>query len=379
MPLRKGLVRMISSHRTTHVKPILPPVPSIFCATRHHVTHHDVIDEPTHKNGHLARRCEQVTRYGVYSNIGLVIIKGSAGIMTNSMGLIADAYHSLTDLISDFITFFTIKFSKQLPTRSFPFGFGKIDTLGTLSVASLLSFGSLYITKESFDKLYNIVYNINDNYNISSSMDMNVLNGSILSMPHFALGCVVLSIFIKEWLYRITIKAGNEYSSNVTIANAWHHRSDAYTSLIALIGVGGTVVGYPILDPLCGIIIGLYLIKIGINFGQISILQLLDHSCNENKLEYYDQIKNIILNINGVNGIDNLIIKQSGQFIHIYSNIFIDSKETMYQVDKIIDNVKHELHHESKLDIQYLALIPMSGPKEKGKLVHDHEHIRDHT
>jgi len=168
--------------------------------------------------------------------------------MTNSMALIADATHTFTDLCSDFITYFTITFSQREPTKTFPLGFGKIDTLGTLSVAGLLAFCSYHVVTTSVSKLYLGV------------------SAAAITMPFVAMGCVMVSLFVKEWLYRITIKAGNEYQSNVTIANAWHHRSDAWSSLIALLGVGGSFIGYPLLDPLCGTVVGVYLLKIGADF-----------------------------------------------------------------------------------------------------------------
>ena len=124
---------------------------------------------------------------GVYSNIGLVALKGSTGLATNSMALIADATHSLTDLISDFMTFATIKYSQTKPNSKFPLGFGKIDTLGTLPVAALLCLGSYQIVTVSASKLYAAYLGTAT---------------SVIVMPHLAIGCILVALGVKEWIYR---------------------------------------------------------------------------------------------------------------------------------------------------------------------------------
>eukprot|EP01084_Bolivina_argentea_P121527 215370_1 len=143
---------------------------------RHHI-HLPVRDKNVaERNRELAKRCEDVTKTGVYANIGLVILKSGAGYMTNSMALIADATHSLTDLMSDFMTYFTIKYSQREPTKRFPLGFGKVDTLGTLPVATLLTFGSYHIVTTSINKLYLL-------YSGAAA--------GIIIMPYVAMSCVI--------------------------------------------------------------------------------------------------------------------------------------------------------------------------------------------
>lgn len=285
----------------------------------------------------LGEENERVTRIGVYSNIGLTLIKGFGGYLTNSMSLIADAIHSLSDLLSDFITFFTIRYSRSKPTINFPYGFGKIDTLGSLSVSGILIIASYHITKLSFIKLYTGTY-------ITSS----------IIMPQFALICILSSLIIKEWLYRITIKAGNESNSNVTKVNAWHHRSDALTSFVALIGVGGSFIGYPIADPLCGFLVGVYLFRMSSQFIKSGIYELLDHSTNEK----YNEIKNIIQNINGVINVDELILKKSGVYFHVVTRIKVNDQLNMKEVQLIVDKVKLTLQEKHELHIQHLIVVP---------------------
>ena len=300
------------------------------------------------KNRQLAKQCEDVTKMGVYANIGLVLLKGSAGFMTNSMALIADATHSFTDLLSDFMTFATIKYSQRKPTKRFPLGFGKIDTLGTLPVAGLLTIGSYHIIKQSLNKLY-----------LGSA-------ATVITMPHIAMGCVILSLIVKEYLYRITIKAGEEYHSSVTIANAWHHRTDAYSSLIALVGVGGYFIGYPILDPICGMIVGFYLLKIGAGFFKLGFEELLDR----NSEYHWNIVKKCIDDSDGIKGIHDLVVTQSGQYVHINCELMVDQQLNMNQIQDILDNVKVRLHNNEGLNIQHLGLVPIP--------FHDHDHDHQH-
>ena len=352
------LRRIFSPHHHFHSLPILsiPLHPSSnLYQKRHHVP--QPLLKNVDRNRGLAQQCENVTKLGVYSNIGLVFVKGSAGFMTNSMALIADATHSLTDLISDFMTYFTIRYSQRAPTTKFPLGFGKIDSLGTVTVAGLLTLCSYHVVSASVSKLY-----------ISAS-------ASVITMPHVAMGCVLLSIVVKEWLYRITIKAGDEYHSNVTIANAWHHRSDAYTSAIALVGVGGYWMGYPMLDPICGTIVGVYLLKIGADFFKVGFEQLLDRNSDV----HLNDVKGIIAKCDGVEEVHDLMVIQSGQYIHIKAEIVVNQALNMNEAHEIVNNVKTKLYEDEILNIQQLCIVPI--PYDEHMLHHhhhEHNHDEDH-
>ena len=345
---------------------LLHPVSSVhYHHKRHHLTYdrhphpnplsppsatHD--PEMTSKTQELANRCEHVTKLGVYANIGLVALKGSAGLMTNSMALIADATHSLTDLVSDFMTFATIKYSQMAPTSKFPLGFGKIDTLGTITVAGLLCIGSYHIVTVSVSQLYAAYLGAPT---------------SVLVMPQMAMLCAVFSLALKEWLYRITTKAGKEYNSSVTVANAWHHRSDAYSSGIALLGVGGYYVGYPIADPMCGLAVGVYLLKIGINIFKLGFQQLLDR----NSEMHWDMVRGIVERCEGVEGVHDLVVTQSGQYVHIMCEVMVDQQLTMKKVSEIVENVKLKLRDTDTLNIQHLGIVPIPSH-------HHHHHVHHH-
>ena len=162
--------------------------------------------------------------------------------------------------------------------------------------------------------------------------------------------------------FRITIKAGEEYNSSVIIANAWHHRSDAYSSLIALLGVGGYYVGYPMADPLCGLAVGVYLFKIGLDIFKLGFEQLLDR----NSQVHWNIVHDVVKECYGVDGIHDLVVVQSGQYVHIMCEVMVEETLSMKEVDVILDNAKSQLFRTETLNIRHLGIVPIAS--------HQHHH-----
>ncbi|KAG2236206.1 hypothetical protein INT48_003825 [Thamnidium elegans] len=228
---------------------------------------------------HSSKKGMRVTWIGFVSNVGLTISKGTAGVLMNSASLLADATHSFSgNLLSDFVTLYTFKMSRKVPDSIYPYGYGKYETMGSLSVSALLMAGGAGIGFHSFDLLLNTI----DGTHNTSELDPNA--------AWFALG----SVLVKEWLYRITLKVGRSERSDVLIANAWHHRSDAYSSFVALMAIGGTYAGIPIFDPLGGILVSCMILKSGSEIMWSSSKELLDKSISESEL---DEIKNIVASV----------------------------------------------------------------------------------
>ena len=147
-----------------------------------------------------------------------------------------------------------------------------------------------------------------------------------------------------------------------------HHRSDAYSSLIALVGVGGYFVGYPIADPICGLTVGVYLFKIGINIFKLGFEQLLDR----NSEVHWTIVKDVVTHCDGVEGIHDLVVTQSGQYVHIMCEVMVDEALHMAEVNHIMEHVKSQLHHTETLNIQHLGLVPIPFH------AHTHDHDDDH-
>lgn len=213
----------------------------------------------SHSNDHH-ENAVFVTLLGMGANVGLVAVKAICGYLGHSTSMIADAAHSLSDCVSDIMVYFALKMSARPPSRDFPWGYGKLDSAAAGFVgASLIATGA------------GIAYH---------SVDI-ILYSEPVVPTTIALFGAVASILVKEILYRITLKAGRDANSQATIANAWHHRSDSLTSLVALFGIGFSMFGYPILDPLTGLAISGFIVKVGLEFGSTAANDLLDRTCVE--------------------------------------------------------------------------------------------------
>lgn len=197
----------------------------------------------------------------------------------NSSSLMAEALHSLGDLLSDFVTLYAYKFARVKADSKYPYGYGKIEPLGGLIVSGLLAGGGLGMAIHSLDELQFMIFSgvdqVKEVVSESSTFFSHDYSSLIALSPYAAL-ILVASIGVKEWLYRVTLKVGKKTQSSVLIANAYHHRSDVITSIVALVGVGGTAVGLPLLDPIGGLIVSGMVVKMGIESGVPSLKELMD-------------------------------------------------------------------------------------------------------
>eukprot|EP00977_Amphora_coffeiformis_P004756 scaffold1019_cov172-Amphora_coffeaeformis.AAC.9 len=206
------------------------------------------------------RKAQKVTLLGLGTNVGLSALKGGVGYATGSMSLVADAVHSLTDLLSDIITLGAVRISRQPATDAYPHGFGRIETMGAVSVAAFLLSTSVGISYSAVDQILHGTVALTD-------------GGAT-----WATGAAAISLVAKEALYRITIRVAEDQNSPVLYANAWHHRTDALSSVVALAGVGGSWMGYPLCDPIGGFIVGGILGKIGLDIATTSLTEMMDKS-----------------------------------------------------------------------------------------------------
>ncbi|KAH9821588.1 cation efflux protein [Melampsora americana] len=235
-----------------------------------------------------------VTLIGLGSNIILTLIKGIAGYVLSSASLIADAGHSLSDLMGDLITLFCWNWSKKPKDDHYQFGYGKYESIGSLIVAFFLISGGLGIGFHSYSLFLSALKSQVDQSGLMSNL-LAFLPHSI-SLPHThshshgsedsldhsvdfrAAYFALLSVVVKEWLYRMTYRVGKAEESNVLLANALHHRSDAFGSLVALLAIIGSSFGLTILDPIGGFIVCVMILSSGLEIGRKSFYELVDRS-----------------------------------------------------------------------------------------------------
>jgi cation diffusion facilitator family transporter len=222
-------------------------------------------DEEERKSRELHRAADQVTYLGVVINLVLSVGKAVTGVLCHSTALIADAGHSLSDLFSDFITLYAVQLGRLPPDDDHPYGHGKFEAVGSLFLALTLIATGLSVGATSAQKLSEIL----------------TLSSSTIAAPAIlpkrpALIMAALSIVSKEWLYRITKRVGEALNSQVVIANAWHHRSDAYSSILALFSIALAINGWLAADAGAGLIVAGMIALTGVEIMGESIKQLTD-------------------------------------------------------------------------------------------------------
>ncbi|OGE57456.1 hypothetical protein PENARI_c002G00501 [Penicillium arizonense] len=248
----------------------------------HHHHHHDnTYLTSTNKRDAGVR----ITRIGLVANLCMAIGKFIGGYVFHSQSLIADAYHALTDLVSDFLTLGTVAWSLKPPSERFPNGYGKVESIGALGVSGLLLCGGVFMGLNAGQILLAQFYP-----DVAETVAHSGILGHGHSHSHGPIGPSIQaawiaagSIVVKEWLYRATMKVAEERKSSVLASNAIHHRIDSLTSIVALFTIGGSYVFQDAtwLDPVGGLLISLMVIKAGWGNTCTSLLELADTAVDE--------------------------------------------------------------------------------------------------
>lgn len=268
----------------------------------------------------------KVTLVGTAVNVVLTAGKIAAGIVGRSSAMVSDGIHSLSDLVSDIVVLIFVHISSQGKDESHDFGHGKFETFATLMVALLLL---LVAGKMIISGIEDII---------------SVINGGIIAVPTaIALWAAVASIVAKEALYHYTVYVGKKVDSPVVVANAWHHRSDAFSSIGSLIGIGGAMLlgnKFTILDPIAGCIIAIMIIISAIQIAMPAIGELLDVSLPK---EMEDEIVTIAESVQGVHNIHELKTHRNGPSIIIEAHLVVDPHLTVVEAHDICTEVENAL------------------------------------
>ncbi|MCJ1463779.1 hypothetical protein MMC07_002388 [Pseudocyphellaria aurata] len=223
----------------------------------------------------------RITRIGLYVNLVMAIGKGIGGYYFNSQALVADAFHALTDLVSDLMTLGTVSWSLEPPSTRFPRGYGKIESLGSLGVSGLLLTGGVLMGLNACEILYHELFADVAAHGHSHGIlfgHSHSHNPADLGPNINAAWLAAGSIIVKEYLYRATMKIALERKSSILASNAVHHRIDSLTSIVALVAIGGSHVftGNTWLDPVGGLIVSMMVIRAGCANTYAALLELAD-------------------------------------------------------------------------------------------------------
>lgn len=268
----------------------------------------------------------KVTLVGSVGNVALLTFKFIAGILGNSAAMIADAVHSLSDFLTDIVVLVFVHISTKPQDTSHDYGHGKFETIASFLIGLALIAAATGII-------------------ISGGMELIAwLKGEPLESPGLlALWAALLSIAIKEILYHYTAHRGKTLDSQAMIANAWHHRSDALSSIGAAIGIGGAILlgnHWAVLDPLASIIIGIMLIKVAIELLKTSIGELTECSLS---VETEEEIIHLIQSYPDVQQPHNLRTRRIGNRIAIEVHVRMDGDLPLSQVHDRATSIEQKL------------------------------------
>ena len=262
----------------------------------------------------------KVTIQSIVWNFVLTIIKVVAGVLGKSNAMVADGIHSASDIISSVGVLIGNYVSSTPGDKEHNYGHEKAETLVSFLLSMLLIVVSLSIGASALKSLFNL-----DKLEIPTALPLIV---------------AIISILIKEYQYRITIKVANKINSPALKADAWHHRSDALSSIAAFVGIGGSMLGIKALDPIASVVVALFVAKVGIDILISSINELMDVSIDEEQ-EY--EIKNIVSSTAGVMNLGEIKTRKHGAMAYVDLTICVDGALTVRQGHDIANKLEEDI------------------------------------
>ena len=279
------------------------------------------------KNGIMVRdeyqkAANKVSFITIIGNVILSVIKLIAGIVAHSNAMISDAVHSVSDVFSTIIVIIGIRLAAKESDKEHPYGHERLECVAAIILAMVL-----FIT----------------GFGIGAEALKNIFSGNYadLRVPGIlALIVAVISIAGKEGMFRYTRYYARQIDSGALMADAWHHRSDAFSSIGALIGIGGARLGYPIMDSVASLVIFAFIAKAAFEIFKDAIDKMVEHSCDE---ETEKQIYNCVMENENVLGIDLLQTRIFGSKIYVDVEIQVDGSYTLQEAHNIAESVHEKI------------------------------------
>ena len=258
----------------------------------------------------------------IIGNALLALFKLMAGIIANSSAMLSDAIHSASDIFSTIVVIIGIKMASKKADKEHPYGHERLECVAAILLSVVLFITGLGIGTESLKTI------LSKNY-------------TEIAVPGIlALVAAIVSILMKEGMYWYTRYYAKKIDSGALMADAWHHRSDAFSSVGALIGIGGARLGFPIMDSIASLVIFVFIIKAAIDIFKDAMDKMIDRSCDE-KTE--NQIYACVLNNKGVRGIDMLHTRIFGNKIYVDIEIQVDASYTLKKAHGIAKEVHDDI------------------------------------
>ena len=269
----------------------------------------------------------QVSANSIAVNLMLSIFKLIAGLMASSGAMISDAIHSASDVFSTIIVIIGVKISGKASDEDHPYGHDRFECVASIILAILLGVTGVGIGLTGVQKL------------TAGHYDTLAVPGVL------ALAAAVISIVVKEIMYWYTRNAAKKINSGALMADAWHHRSDAMSSVGAFVGILGARLGFPILDPLASVAICVLIVKASVDIFKDAVDKMVDHSCDEATEE---SMREVIMGVKGVKGIDLLQTRLFGSKMYVDIEISADGEIPLDEAHDIAENVHHTIEKNFK-------------------------------
>ncbi len=262
-----------------------------------------------------------ISNVSIFWNVFLAVFKLFAGIFAHSSAMLSDAIHSLSDVLSTFVVMIGIHISSREEDEGHQYGHERFECVASIILATMLILTGVGIGWEGIKT-------------IRSGIDSIQVPGIL------ALVAAIVSIVVKEGMFWYTKKGADKINSGALMADAWHHRSDAMSSVGSLIGIGAARLGFPIFDPIAGIAICLFIFKAAYEIYKDAIDKMVDASVDEETLE---QINQVVLEQEGVLGIDEIRTRMFGSRFYVDIEIQADASLSLVEGHEIAERVHHKV------------------------------------
>ncbi|MBW1989933.1 MAG: cation transporter [Deltaproteobacteria bacterium] len=266
----------------------------------------------------------RVTLVGLFANIALAGVKFVAGVFAGSQALVADAVHSLSDLFTDVVVLFGLSAGRKKADVTHHFGHARVETMSSAVVAVILVAAAVYIGWEA---------------------GATILRGNPAPPGWVAAVAAMVSIGVKEALYHYTVNTGKKLHSRALVANAWHHRSDALSSVAVAIGVAGARIrdSWAVLDAWAAVLVALLVLKVGLSMFSDALSELMDRAPEP---EVIRKIARVVRDTPGVMGMHDLKVRSSADRYQMQAHIVVDCSLTVAEGHAIVEEVEARLFAE---------------------------------
>ena len=274
------------------------------------------------------RRIYRVTLAGSVTNVVLLVFKFVCGILGGSAAMIADAVHSLSDFLTDVVVLVFVRLSSKPEDKDHAYGHGKYETLATSLVGlSLLVVGVMIM------------------YQGARDIVLAMLGHPLKSPGMIALAAAIVSILLKEWTYRFTMSVGRSCQSQAVIANAWHHRSDALSSVGTALGIGGAILfgtEWAVLDPIAAVVVSVFILRTAWTMVKESAGEILKQSLPD---EVEREIESIVMSDSISSEVHHLRTRRIGNHIAIEMHLRMPGDITLYESHQHASWIEQQLRH----------------------------------